>query len=129
MNYQEKAKQINKKYVPKSLSPSDKKKQIKSIIEGKPRPEVKAKSRRSSFVIDFEKKYGFKITDKRVEKELISAEGIKQILNKGRGAFFSSGSRPNTNPQQWAYARLASVLMNGPARKVDKKIYDKYKKT
>ncbi len=128
MNYQEKAKQINKKYVPKSLSPSDKKKQIKSIIEQKPRPKVKAKSKRSSFVIDFEKKHGFKITDKRVSKELISQEGINQILNKGRGAYFSAGSRPNTTPQQWAYARLASVLMGGPARKVDKKIYDKYKK-
>jgi len=129
MNYQEKAKQINKKYVPKSLSPSDKKKQIKSIINKTERPPVKAKSKRSSFVVSFEKKFGFKITDKRVARELISAEGIKQILNKGRGAYFSSGSRPNTNPQQWAYARLASVLMNGPARKVDKKIYDKYKKT
>jgi len=111
------------------LSPSDKKKQIKSIINKTERPPVKAKSKRSSFVIAFEKKYGYSITDKRVAKELISAEGIKQILNKGRGAYFSSGSRPNTNPQQWAYARLASVLMNGPARKVDKKIYDKYKKT
>jgi len=128
MNYQEKAKKINKKYVPKSLSPEDKKKQVKSIIEGKPRPEVKAKSRRSSFVVDFEKKYGYKITDKRVAKELISQEGIKQILDKGKGAYFSAGSRPNTTPQQWAYARLASVLMGGPARKVDQKIYDKYKK-
>ncbi len=128
MNYQEKAKQINRKYVPKSLSPSDKKKQVKSIIEGKPRPKVKAPSKRSSFVISFEKKYRFKITDKRVAKELISAEGIKQIMNKARGAYFSAGSRPNTTPQQWAYARLASVLMGGPARKVDQKIYDKYKK-
>jgi len=129
MNYAEKAKQINKKYVPKSLSPSDKKKQIKSIIEQTDRPKVTSKSKRSSFVINFKKKYGYSITDKRVAKELISAEGIKQILNKGRGAYFSSGSRPNTNPQQWAYARLASVLMGGPARKVDQKIYDKYKKT
>lgn len=128
MNYQEKAKQINRKYVPKSLSPSDKKKQIKSIIEQTDRPKVKAKSKRSSFVVSFEKKYGFKITDPRVERELISSEGVKQILNKGRGAYYSSGSRPNTTAQQWAYARLASVLMGGTARKVDKKIYDKYKK-
>jgi len=128
MNYQEKAKQINKKYVPKSLSPSDKKKQIKSIVNKTERPQTKYPKRRSSFVIAFEKKYGFKITDKRVAKELISAEGIKQILNKGKGAYFSAGSRPNTTPQQWAYARLASVLMGGPARKIDQKIYDKYKK-
>ncbi len=129
MNYQEKAKKINKKYVPKSLSAEDKKKQIKSIIEGKPRPKTAVKSKRSSFVISFEKRHGFKITDKRVAKELISQEGIDQILNKGKGAYFSAGSRPNTTPQQWAYARLASVLVGGPARKVDQKIYNKYKKT
>jgi len=128
MNYQEKAKQINRKYVPKSLSPTDKKKQIKSIVNKTERPKTKYPKRRSSFVINFQKKYGYSITDPRVERELISSEGIKQIMNKARGAFYSSGSRPNTNPTQWAYARLASVLMGGSARKIDQKIYDKYKK-
>ena len=44
-----------------------------------------------------------------------------------KGAFYSSGSRPNVSARQWAYARLASVIMNGGARKVDKDIWDKYK--
>ncbi len=30
--------------------------------------------------------------------------------------------------EQWARARLASVIMNGKARQVDKAIWDKYKK-
>ena len=54
-------------------------------------------------------------------------EGINKILDKGRGAYYSSGSRPNQTAQSWALARLASVVMNGPARKVDKDIWQKYK--
>jgi hypothetical protein len=117
-------------YVPKSLSPADKKKQIKSIEEGTIRPKLKSfKSKRSRFVERFEKKYGKKITDDSfISKNIISKVGINQILKKGMGAYFSSGSRPNQTPQSWSRARLASVIMNGPARKVDIDIWNKYKK-
>ena len=118
---------MNKKYVPKSLSKADKAKQVKSIKKGTLRPKVKAPYKRSSHVVRFEKKYGFKITDPKV-KNIISQTGINKILEKGKGAYFSAGSRPNTTPSQWARARLASVIMNGPARKVDKEIWEKYKK-
>ena len=119
---------INKKYVPDSLSKSDKKKQIKSIKEGKDRPELKsAKTRRSTWVVKFEKKYGTKITDDDfISKNIIAKKGINEILNKGRGAYYSSGSRPNVSAEQWGRSRLASVIMNGPARKVDKKIWEKF---
>ena len=43
------------------------------------------------------------------------------------GAYYSSGSRPNQTKHSWAYARLASVLMNGPARNYDNNIWIKYK--
>ena len=77
----------------------------------------------------FEKKYGKKITDDNfISKNIISKVGINQILKKGMGAYFSSGSRPNQTPQSWSRARLASVIMNGPARKVDIDIWNKYKK-
>ncbi len=50
-------KKIPEQYAPKSLTPSDRKKQIKSIKEGKDRPKVKSfKSKRSSWVEKFEKK-------------------------------------------------------------------------
>jgi hypothetical protein len=50
---------INPKYVPSSLSASDKKKQIKSIKEKTDRPKLKsAKTKRSVHVIKFEKRYG-----------------------------------------------------------------------
>tara|TARA_R100000353_G_scaffold175978_1_gene148102 strand:- start:7474 stop:7851 length:378 start_codon:yes stop_codon:yes gene_type:complete len=122
-------KKINPKYVPKSLSEADKKKQIKSIKEGKDRPKTDYKTKRSSHVVAFEKKYGEKITnDSFISKNIISKTGIDEILSKGRGAYYSAGSRPNVSATQWARARLASVIMGGPARKVDQKIWDKYKK-
>ena len=119
----------NKKYVPDSLSKKDKEKQIKSIKEGTDRPKVNYKTKRSSHVVAFEKKYNKKITDKDwISKNIISITGINKILEKGFGAYYSSGSRPNVTKEQWGYSRLASVIMNGPARKVDKDIWEKYKK-
>ena len=120
---------LPKQYVA-GLSKADKAKQVKSIKEGTIRPKVESfKSRRSKFVVAFEKKYGTKITDdKFISKNIISQKGIDEILDKGRGAYFSGGSRPNQTPQSWSRARLASVIMNGPARKVDIKIWNQYKK-
>ena len=124
------SKSIPKQYVPDSLTPSQKAKQIKSIKEKKDRPKLKiVDTKRSKHVVAFEKKYGKKITnDSFISKNIISKTGIDKILSKGRGAYYSSGSRPNTTPTQWARARLASVIMNGPARKVDQAIWEKYSK-
>lgn len=121
---------IPKKYVPKSLSPEDRKKQIKSIKEKTDRPKLESfKSKRSSHVVKFEKKYGTKITDKQfIYKNIISKTGVDKILSKGRGAYYSGGSRPNQTAISWSNARLASVIMGGKARSVDKEIWDKYKK-
>lgn len=122
---------LPKKYVPKGLTKSDKAKQVKSIKEGKDRPKLKSAppAKRSSLVERFEKKYGYKITnDSRISKEIISQTGIDKILSKGRGAYYSAGSRPNVTAEQWARARLAGVIMNSPARKVDMKIWNEYKK-
>lgn len=120
---------IPKKYVPKSLSKEDKKKQVKSIKEKTDRPKLKSfKSKRSSNVEAFEKKYKTKINDfKFISKNIIKQKGIDEIMSKGRGAYYSGGSRPNQTPTSWALGRLASVIMNGKARKVDIKIWNKYK--
>jgi hypothetical protein len=122
-------KKINPKYVPKTLTPADKKKQIKSIKEKTERPKLASfKSKRSSWAEKFEKKYGYKINQKaKIAKTILKMEGINKVLDKGRGAYYSTGSRPNQTAQSWALARLASVIMGGPARKVDKAIWDKYK--
>jgi hypothetical protein len=54
-----------------------------------------------------------------------SQSALKQIIKKGQGAFYSSGSRPNQTAQSWAYARLGSALTGGPASQVDYKILEK----
>ena len=119
---------LPKKYVPKGLSAKDKKKQVESIRKGTIRPKVDFDSKRSTHVVKFEKKYGYKINNfNRISKEIISQKGIDLIMDKGRGAYFSGGSRPNQTPTSWSLARLASVIMNGKARQVDKDIWNKYK--
>lgn len=78
----------------------------------------------------FEDRYGVKITNKSfIHDNIITKAGQDRILSKGKGAYFSGGSRPNQTPSSWAYARLASVIMGGPARKVDKDIWDRYKRS
>jgi hypothetical protein len=48
-----------------------------------------------------------------------SINALNQIVKKGEGAFYSSGSRPNQTPQSWGYARLASAITGGKAAAVD----------
>jgi hypothetical protein len=47
---------------------------------------------------------------------------LEQIVKKGEGAYYSSGSRPNQTAQSWAYARLASAVTGGKASVVDYKL-------
>lgn len=115
-------------YLPASLTPADREKQLRSIQLGLPRPKVKSfRSQRSQYVVKFEQRYGTTIMDDRfIANHILRREGIRQILAKGRGAYFSSGSRPNQTPDSWARARLASVIVGGPARRVDRKIWEQY---
>ena len=122
---------MNPKYVPNQLTPSDRRKQIESIERGTVRPKVKSfNSRRSSWAVKFERKYGTKISNyKWISGNLLKRKGIDEVLKRGRAAYFTSGSRPNQTPTSWARARLASVLLRGPAYKVDKDIVKKHKVT
>jgi len=110
------------------LKGNDRQKQIKSIFEGTMRPKTSFKSQRSSWVEKFEKKYGTKISDKKfIYKNIISKTGAEKIIMKGKGAYYSSGSRPNTSAYAWGLSRLASVILGGNARKIDKDIWEKYR--
>ena len=53
-----------------------------------------------------------------------SINSLNQIVKKGEGAFYSSGSRPNQTPQSWGYARLASAITGGKAAAVDHAILE-----
>ena len=48
-----------------------------------------------------------------------SVAALKKIVNKGQGAYYSSGSRPNQTAQSWGLARLASAVSGGKASAVD----------
>ena len=127
---------IPKKYIPDSLTPSERKKQIKSIFLGKDRPKVDKKKRKSSWTIQFNEKYGDKI-DKlkggRSKKNIAKVTGIpvgaiNEVFKKGEGAYYSSGSRPNQTASSWAYARSYAYIMGGKKiRKIEEGITKKYK--
>ena len=89
--------------------------------EVKARPKVSDRpSPRSTHARKFENKYGFKVTETAKVKRLFPDTDVDKILAKGKGAYMTSGSRPNQTPDSWANARLASVLTGGNALKVDK---------
>lgn len=117
------------KYLPSSLSKNDKKKQLKSILNKTNRPKISSyKSKRSQWVVKFEKKYKTSIIDQQfINNNILKKQGIKEILDKGMAAYYSSGSRPNQTKESWAFARLASVIMGGKARNVDINIWNKYR--
>ena len=113
------------------LSKEEKKEQIQQIERTKriyettgkveARPKVSSASvPRSSHAAKFENKYGYKISELSKVKKDFPDTRVEKILSKGRAAYASSGSRPNTTPEAWAKARLASVLTGGNALKVDK---------
>ena len=82
----------------------------------------------SSHIIDARKIYN--IQNITPNKELsrktgCSLSALKQIVKKGQGAYFSSGSRPNQTAQSWGLARLASSITAGKSAAVD---YDIIKK-
>lgn len=109
------------------LNKKDKEKQIQSIRKGTIRPKLKsATEKKSTFTEKFKKKYGNKSID-WISKNIIKKKGIELIKKKGIAAYYSSGSRPNQTPSSWWKARLYSVILGGPARKVDKNIWEKYK--
>ena len=130
-------KKIPKKYTAR-LSKKDKVKQTKSIKraiksykKGKyiDRPKLKSyKSKKSSWVVKFEKKYGENIkTYKQIAKATgIPVKALKAVVKKGKGAYYSSGSRPNQTAESWGKARMYSYIMGGPTRKYDQHITDKY---
>lgn len=87
----------------------------------KERPKVSdTPTKRSSWVVKFQAKHGFPITALDKVKKAYPSADVDKILAKGRAAYASSGSRPNVTSYQWAFARLASALLGGPAAKVDK---------
>ena len=68
----------------------------------------------------------FKLDKTLAKRTRCKLEGLKRIMKKGQGAYFSSGSRPNQTAHSWGYARLASSITGGKASAVDNHILEEY---
>ena len=98
---------------------SQKEYEEKGIVKARPKVS-NAPVPRSSHAAAFERRYGYKVSELDRVKRQFSDTDVEEILSKGRAAYASSGSRPNTTPEAWAKARLASVLTGGKALNIDK---------
>ena len=126
------------RYVPKKITKTDQQKQINMLIKSKKlykkhkyytRKNISSyKNIKSNHLLNARKIYN--IENITPNKELALKTGCKlsalnQIVKKGEGAYYSSGSRPNQTPQSWGLARLASSLTSGKAAAVDYDIIEK----
>lgn len=123
---------VPRKYNPTYLSKKDREKQDKNLRKSRrlykkgvyySRPKVKTfKSRKSSHLKKAKNMYGvseINSTKELSKKTQCTQESLEKIINKGRGAYYSSGSRPNQSAESWGIARLASSLTGGNAAIVD----------
>ena len=129
---------VPRRYVPKSLTNKDKNRQIQQLRKSRrdykkgkyyTRKKVKSfKSRESPHIRRAKNIY--KINSIKPSLQLAKKTGctqktLRDIVKKGKGAYFSSGSRPNQTGQSWGIARLASSITGGPASRVDNHILEK----
>lgn len=127
-----KNKTITKRYLPDRLSRVDRVKQSMMLKKSRrlykngiyyTRKQLKSyPHKNSSHVIKAKKIYNINTIEPSKElanKTGCSIEALGKIVNKGEGAYFSSGSRPNQTAQSWGIARLASSITGGKAAAVD----------
>ncbi len=124
-NYDKLKKQTSTKYlnryVPKDLTKNEKEKVSKIILdrrEGKSNqitPQLNRRPRRSTFTIQFTKKYGG-IKDKSLKNLSkyfkIQPVVLNTIYDKAGGAWNTSGSRLGVSRQAWSYARVYKGILN-----------------
>ena len=129
---------INLRYLPKSLTKKDRKIQSRELKKSRKmykkgqyhtRRNVSSYPvKRSPHIIKAEKMYHVSKVGANAElarKTGCSKSALAQIIRKGEGAYFSSGSRPNQTAQSWGVARLASSITAGKAAAVDYNILEK----
>jgi len=124
--------QVPLRYLPKRLTKKDTRRQIQNLRKSRrlykrgvffERPKVRSfKSKPSKHIRVAEKMYGVDsvLPNKELAKATkCSVESLQKIVQKGEGAYYSSGSRPNQTGRSWGIARLASSITGGKASAVD----------
>jgi hypothetical protein len=127
-----KTQHIPERYAPKSITRKDREKQLNSLRKSRKlykkgqyytRPKIASFPNKKSIHLEHAYKiYGVNNmtpTRKLANATKCNIKTLKKIINKGEGAYFSSGSRPSQTSQSWGYARLASALTGGNASIVD----------
>ena len=128
---------INLRYLPNQLSRKDKKLQGSELLKSKKlykkglyytRKNISSfKSTKSQHIIKAKTMYNVKkihATNELSKATGCSKKSLAKIINKGAGAYYSSGSRPNQTAQSWGIARLASAITAGKAAAVDYNILE-----
>lgn len=85
-------------------------------------------SKTSSHIIKAKKIYNIDRvipSSKLAKKTGCSKKALTEIVKKGKGAYFSGGSRPNQTSTSWGNARLASAITGGKSAAVDFNILNK----
>ena len=129
---------INLRYLPKRLSKKDKKIQYGMLMKSRTlykkgkyftrKPLRSYKNKTSKHILNAKKMYGVEnigATNELAKATGCSKEALGEIIRKGEGAYYSSGSRPNQTAQSWGVARLASSITSGKAAAVDFSILEK----
>ena len=126
------------RYVPRSLSRKDTKRQ-KQMLKKSRSQYQKGKyftrkklgsfhSRPSGHVLRAKQVYGVQqvVPNAALSKATgCSIGALQEIVRKGQGAYYSSGSRPNQTATSWGLARLASAITSGKAAAIDYAILKK----
>jgi DNA-binding Xre family transcriptional regulator len=128
---------VNLRYLPKNLTRKDRKTQFKELQKSRKlykkgkyytrRIVSSYPMKKSPHIIRAEKIYNVNKIGANTElaiKTGCSKNALAKIINKGEGAYFSSGSRPNQTAQSWGVARLASAITSGKAAAVDYSILE-----
>ena len=126
------------KYVPKRLTRKDKEKQYDMLIKSRKMYKKKQyytrkkvpsfQSKTSKHILNARRIY--KVKSVKPSKEMskktgCSVKALQDIVKKGQGAYYSSGSRPNQTATSWGVARMASSVTGGKSAAVDFHILEK----
>jgi len=123
---------VPKRYIPKRLTARDLAKQKRELRKSRKlykqgkyytRKHMSSFHSKPSRHLDYARKL-YKIdtitpSAELAEKTKCSQDALEKIVNKGRGAYFSSGSRPNQSAESWGLARLASAITGGASSAID----------
>ena len=126
------------RYLPKSLTARDKNAQLKMLVKSKKLYKINKyytrkklssyKNKKSKHIENARRIYNIQHITPNAElsvKTGCKLSALTQIVKKGEGAYYSSGSRPNQTPMSWGLARLASALTAGKAASIDYDIINK----